>query len=404
MSDIFEGIGTATEGGLLSRAIEPDSGAKPPHPHQPARCLNCDTPLTGAYCHACGQQGHVHRTIGAFMHDLLHGALHFEGKLWRTLPMLMFRPGTLTRRYIEGQRARFVSPMALFLFTVFLMFAIFQVLGFTAPTDLQGPAGSSGTVEELRQMIGVELNPEDDPERHCEFDFWEQPCEGGQKETRQYSVLSLPTRSATGLSDMLSAAGLTCHVIDTLPCALARAVTLVERPAPGQTVAALDWGYRTPMFVLIRNGKPIFARTLKNCGGELIVEQVSSQLKVPAADVHELLLTCARTSDLTDGRAGLEDLLTTSAVGARKRMAEELVRTFGYLRNQPGGLAPQRMWLFGCVSLLPDTADLLTQSCGLEACVWNLNATCDDSTQPADAMHALLGPAIGLSTLGGSVG
>ena len=138
VSDIFEGIGTASEGGLLSRALEPDSGAKSPHPHQPARCLNCDTPLTGAYCHACGQQGHVHRTIGAFMHDLLHGALHFEGKLWHTLPLLVFRPGQLTRRYIEGQRARFVSPMALFLFGVFLMFAVFQMVGLTAPSDLSG--------------------------------------------------------------------------------------------------------------------------------------------------------------------------------------------------------------------------------------------------------------------------
>jgi hypothetical protein len=138
MSDILEGIGTAAEGGLLARAMEPESGARPPHPDQPEKCLNCDTVLTGAYCHACGQQGHVHRTIGAFMHDLLHGALHFEGKLWRTLPMLAFKPGKLTRRYIEGQRARFVSPMALFLFTVFLMFAIFQVIGLTAPTGLTG--------------------------------------------------------------------------------------------------------------------------------------------------------------------------------------------------------------------------------------------------------------------------
>jgi len=37
------------------------------------------------------------------MHDLLHGALHFEGKMWRTLPMLVLRPGKLTRRYIEGR-------------------------------------------------------------------------------------------------------------------------------------------------------------------------------------------------------------------------------------------------------------------------------------------------------------
>ncbi|QZH76083.1 MAG: DUF3667 domain-containing protein [Erythrobacter sp.] len=147
MSDIMEGIGTAASGGLFARVLEPESGAKAPDPHQPDNCLNCGTPLTGAYCSACGQSGHVHRTIGAFMHDLLHGALHFEGKLWRTLPMLVFRPGQLTRRYIEGQRARFVSPMALFLFSVFLMFAVFQMVGLTAPSTVNG-----------RGLDGADLN------------------------------------------------------------------------------------------------------------------------------------------------------------------------------------------------------------------------------------------------------
>jgi len=157
MNDFLGGIGTAAEGGLFSRAIEPDSGAKKPHPDQPEECLNCGTPLTGAYCHACGQQGHIHRTIGAFMHDLLHGALHFEGKLWHTLPMLTFRPGKLTRRYIEGQRARFVSPMALFLFTVFLMFAVFQMVGFTAPTDLPRAELPEGNLEDMRTSAADEL-------------------------------------------------------------------------------------------------------------------------------------------------------------------------------------------------------------------------------------------------------
>jgi hypothetical protein len=35
----------------------------------------------------------------------------------------------LTRRYIHGERARFVSPLALFLFCVFLMFATFESVG-----------------------------------------------------------------------------------------------------------------------------------------------------------------------------------------------------------------------------------------------------------------------------------
>ena len=157
MSDIFGGLGTAAEGGLFSRAIEPDSGAKPPHPHQPDKCLNCGTPLTGAYCHACGQQGHIHRTIGAFLHELMHGALHFEGKLWRTLPMLAFRPGSLTRRYIDGERARFVSPMALFLFTVFLMFAIFQMVGFTAPSDIPQQEAVEDATADMRAGAANEL-------------------------------------------------------------------------------------------------------------------------------------------------------------------------------------------------------------------------------------------------------
>ena len=36
----------------------------------------------------------------------LHGVLHFEGKIWHTLPLLAWRPGELTRRYIDGQRAQ----------------------------------------------------------------------------------------------------------------------------------------------------------------------------------------------------------------------------------------------------------------------------------------------------------
>ena len=84
-------------------------------------CLNCGAQVTGAYCSACGQRLHLHRTLTSIGHDILHGVFHFEGKLWRTLPELFLRPGQLTRRYIDGERAKFISPMALYLFTVFVM-------------------------------------------------------------------------------------------------------------------------------------------------------------------------------------------------------------------------------------------------------------------------------------------
>jgi hypothetical protein len=127
MVSAMEGLGEAVSGGLVARAVEPAAGEH--EGNEPGNCLNCGAALQGAYCHQCGQPGHVHRTLVAFWHDLAHGVLHFEGKILRTLPMLAWRPGELTRRYVAGERARFVSPMALFLFSVFLMFAVFSLIG-----------------------------------------------------------------------------------------------------------------------------------------------------------------------------------------------------------------------------------------------------------------------------------
>src|SRR4051812_37409011 len=121
----LEALGDAVTGGMVGRAVEPKAGEAAAHGHSgETDCLNCGALLSGSYCHDCGQHAHVHRTLSAFFHDFLHGVLHFEGKIWRTLPLLVWRPGELTRRYIEGQRATFVSPVALFLFSVFLMFAV----------------------------------------------------------------------------------------------------------------------------------------------------------------------------------------------------------------------------------------------------------------------------------------
>ncbi|HVM37862.1 MAG TPA: DUF3667 domain-containing protein [Sphingomicrobium sp.] len=134
-----------------------DSSAAPREGHTQERaCLNCGCSLRGDYCHCCGQKAHVHRTLGAFWHDLLHGVLHFEGKTWRTLAMLVLRPGTLTRRYVDGERARFVSPLAMFLFTAFVMFTVVNVAtplgapGFSVSESIE--RGIADERQRLRQL------------------------------------------------------------------------------------------------------------------------------------------------------------------------------------------------------------------------------------------------------------
>jgi hypothetical protein len=135
----WDAAGEIVTGGLLGRALEPRAGDG--HGGGGTMCLNCGTALIGPHCHQCGQDGHVHRTLHAVGHEIVHGVFHFEGKFWHTLPLLAWRPGDLTRRYIAGERARFVSPMAIFLFSIFAMFATFSWAGLGPPTDIRGVNG-----------------------------------------------------------------------------------------------------------------------------------------------------------------------------------------------------------------------------------------------------------------------
>jgi hypothetical protein len=123
-------VADVATGAITVQAIKPyPNAAHGYHDIDGGLCLNCGTRLIGEHCHACGQAAHVHRSLGAIGHEIAHGVFHFDGKIWRTLPLLILHPGTLTRRYVQGERARFVSPLALFLFTLFLMFATIGSLG-----------------------------------------------------------------------------------------------------------------------------------------------------------------------------------------------------------------------------------------------------------------------------------
>lgn len=70
-----------------------------------------------------------------------------------TLGKLVLSPGELTRRYAHGERAKFISPLALFLFTVFLMFAVFSVSGASAV----GVEGAEQAGAELRAEAGENI-------------------------------------------------------------------------------------------------------------------------------------------------------------------------------------------------------------------------------------------------------
>jgi hypothetical protein len=88
-------------------------------------CTNCGAPLAGPYCGACGQKvAPLNPSIGDFLHELSHELLHLDGKIFRSLRLLLAAPGTLTREQFAGRRAAFVSPIRLYLTFSVLYFAV----------------------------------------------------------------------------------------------------------------------------------------------------------------------------------------------------------------------------------------------------------------------------------------
>jgi hypothetical protein len=123
----MDAAGGVVTGGVIAGAVEKPTGHAG-HTHD-GRCSDCGAAVDGKFCAECGQPTHVHRTLLHLFEEILHGVMHFDARIWRTLPLLAFNPGRLTREWVQGKRTRYVSPLALFLFTIFLTFFILSFAG-----------------------------------------------------------------------------------------------------------------------------------------------------------------------------------------------------------------------------------------------------------------------------------
>lgn len=208
MSDGIESVGAMATAGLAAAAIEGESGKHGHGAH--GVCANCGTRLTGNFCHSCGQAGHLHRSMLHIVEEFFHGILHFDSKAWRTLPLLVFRPGKLTYDYIHGHRARYVTPMAMFLFTVFVMFMSFSLMGISTNVPVALPVEQQKeALNQARQ--GLEEARADLAEAETELAQAVSAGEDTKAETRQRDKaqrrLETAQKSVEAMDAALAAAG-----------------------------------------------------------------------------------------------------------------------------------------------------------------------------------------------------
>ncbi|HYX73102.1 MAG TPA: DUF3667 domain-containing protein [Steroidobacteraceae bacterium] len=135
-----------------------------------ARCDNCGAGVYGRYCGACGQR------LEPAVHSLWHftklateDLTHADSRLWRTLGALLFRPGYLTREFLNGRRARYLPPLRLYLVisVIFFLWASatqpVRVIEIKAP-EHGAPAGTVTPLED-EALLGKPIPGESDEQR-----------------------------------------------------------------------------------------------------------------------------------------------------------------------------------------------------------------------------------------------
>lgn len=92
------------------------------------QCLNCDAPLSGAFCSSCGQRAvPPHPTMRELAGDALSELSGWDGKFAESFQILLRKPGELTRQWIEGRRISFISPLRMYLVASLVYFGVVAV-------------------------------------------------------------------------------------------------------------------------------------------------------------------------------------------------------------------------------------------------------------------------------------
>ena len=103
---------------------DPSDSASPAPSTVPA-CPNCGRDRPGSFCGHCGQSDRDYRrSLRSVLSEFVRETFEIDSRLYRTLTLLLFRPGRLAAEFSRNRRARYMSPVRLYIFASFVFFLV----------------------------------------------------------------------------------------------------------------------------------------------------------------------------------------------------------------------------------------------------------------------------------------
>lgn len=92
------------------------------------QCLNCEQPydLGCKFCPHCGQKTSEELTIGVLFYNTISNYFSFDARFLKSFVPLMFKPGYLAQKFLDGKRLLYLHPAQMYLFVSVVFFFLFS--------------------------------------------------------------------------------------------------------------------------------------------------------------------------------------------------------------------------------------------------------------------------------------
>lgn len=118
-------------------------------------CLNCGHPLdlSDVYCAYCSQLNSTKKlTVGDFFEELFSSIISYDSRFRASIKTLIFRPGVMSREFVNGKRMKYVNPFRFYLSISILFFVILGLISNFDEVHFDNPADT------VREELGKDFN------------------------------------------------------------------------------------------------------------------------------------------------------------------------------------------------------------------------------------------------------
>ena len=243
--------------------------------------------------------------------------------------------------------------------------------GMIAYRELDLPLSDSA---ELRSMVSSEIAIESECElEDLSTDCWELPPNRPRAETPCFGAVSLKKSTALMVAKDLLNAGFECQTLDAVPCAMARATSMVVDDNSLSTLA-VDLGYHQATVTLVRAGKPLMSRGLRSFGLILLLEQIARSFELSMSDAQTLLFQSPSTRNgSSKGHDEFSNPLQQKLGAFLQSLSNEIDKTIDYTNRAYRSMVPCQLLLMGAGVRIPNVEQAIEVRVGLPTHTWAID-------------------------------